>query len=827
MHALSRLLLFALILVSAGSVANMPPPTSPQADPGSFQEATPQSSYRSTLAHGQRLAAQGRYRDAAEAFEAGYRSASAAGDRRAAALFLVNLANARLGLHHYRQAMQDYLEARNLATSNGYEDLARVLAVNLAWLYRVQGAQREAEVVLRQAISGPPSAWPVQALLLLAELRFEQGDVNAAVDLFKQALMRAEQGGDSTFTTDLLEVYGNMLLRAGEQERAREALYAAFRRRKLDGKPVSAFCYRLLAELCLAEGDLQSAERLMSRSFQAAQSGAALTPLWTLFYSRARVRQARGDLEGALADLNEATESIASLRLAYLPAESVRAGASVGLQKVYDLAVEVSASLYRKRRSLQTARLAFELAERSRAIAFREALEEFERIRPHLPAEYFETLRQLSDAENLAFRAGTPETRDRVGQLRLRLTELEAAAGLGAFGQPRSAPGQPRRVTVASVQQVLAPSEALLSFHLGAENAYLWALTRERFEMHSLGPSARLTSLVGDFRRALTAPSAGDTEQAHAVGAELERLLFGRLSREVRRKSDWLLLVDRALFELPFAALPTPGSGERRPYLIERHSLRLVPSAAMLLAGRGEIWRGPLVAVGDPVYNRADRRWSGKHPPRFPLRINGWGAQSGSAELARLAASRREIESAAAAYRRGSAAPILLFGPDASRQRLEQALAQQPAVLHLATHVVPSTENPHVGMIALSLRPDGTLDLIGMEQIAAMAVRPALVVMSGCRSGGGALLAGEGLWGLARAWLRAGALSVAATLWPVPDLSGDLLERFYHYLSAADPSGPPAHPERALRRAQIDMIRSGSWRAQPAHWAAYFVLSRN
>jgi len=827
MHALSRLLLFALILPSVGSVARMAPSTSPQAGPKSVQEAASQHLYGSTMAEGRRLAAQGRYGDAAQIFEVGYRKASAADDRRNAALFLVNLANARLGLHQYRQAMQDYLEARNLAISNGYEDLKRVLAVNLAWLYRVQGAQRAAEVELRRTLSGPTSAWPAQAVLLLAELRFEQGDVRAAADLFKQALIRAEQGGATTLTTDLLEMYGNMLLRAGDLEGAREALLSAFRRRKLSGEPVPAFCYRLLAELRLAEGDLDSAERLMSCAFQAAQTGVALAPLWTLFYSRARVRLARGELEAALEDVKQATESITNLRLAYLPAESVRAGATVGLQKVFDLAVEVSGNLCRQRRSLQTARLAFELAERSRAITLREALEEFERIRPRLPDEYFETLRQLSDAENLAFGADTVEARERVGRLRLKLTELEAAAGLGAFGRPGSAPGQPQSVTAAAVQQALAPSEALLSFYLGAENAYLWALTRERFEMHGLGRSDRITSLVGDFRRALTASSVGEIDQAHRVGADLERLLFGRLSEEVRRKPDWLLLVDRALFELPFAALPIPAAGGRPLYLIERHSLRLVPSAALLLARRGESWRGPLVALGDPVYNQADRRWSGRRPGGLPLRINGWRAQNGGVELARLAASRREIESAAAAYRRSPAAPILLAGPDASRQGLQQALAHEPAVLHLATHVIPSAEDPHVGMIALSLRPDGTLDLVGMEQIAAMAARPALVVMSGCRSGGGALLAGEGLWGLARAWLRAGALSVAATLWPVPDLSGDLLERFYHHLSAAGPPGPPAHPERALQRAQIDMIRSGNWRARPAHWAAYFVMSRN
>ena len=78
---------------------------------------------------------------------------------------------------------------------------------------------------------------------------------------------------------------------------------------------------------------------------------------------------------------------------------------------------------------------------------------------------------------------------------------------------------------------------------------------------------------------------------------------------------------------------------------------------------------------------------------------------------------------------------------------------------------------------------------------------------------------GEGIAGLGRAWLLAGAGSVAATLWPIDDDSGELFQVFYRALG-------PESPEEALRKAQLAMLHSGTWRAQPRYWGAYFVMGR-
>jgi len=76
------------------------------------------------------------------------------------------------------------------------------------------------------------------------------------------------------------------------------------------------------------------------------------------------------------------------------------------------------------------------------------------------------------------------------------------------------------------------------------------------------------------------------------------------------------------------------------------------------------------------------------------------------------------------------------------------------------------------------------------------------------------------LLGLTRAWLVAGARSVIASAWPTPDTNGALFQSLYRHLAAR----PEAGPAEALRAAQLEMIRSGDWRANPRYWGAYFAM---
>lgn len=88
--------------------------------------------------------------------------------------------------------------------------------------------------------------------------------------------------------------------------------------------------------------------------------------------------------------------------------------------------------------------------------------------------------------------------------------------------------------------------------------------------------------------------------------------------------------------------------------------------------------------------------------------------------------------------------------------------------------------------------------------------------MTGCDTGSGDARPGAGLQGLTTAWQMAGASAVLATSWPVRDSRGEILASFYKYLQHL----PAAE---ALRRSQMDMLDSGTWRALPSYWAPYQI----
>jgi CHAT domain-containing protein len=298
-------------------------------------------------------------------------------------------------------------------------------------------------------------------------------------------------------------------------------------------------------------------------------------------------------------------------------------------------------------------------------------------------------------------------------------------------------------------------------------------------------------------------------------------MLLGQLPREVLRRSRWKLVLDNALFGLPFSALTVQGENGRPVYLIQQHALEVLPAALMSPAqqsGGGTVFAG----FGDPVYNRADVRFDVQRAQRETHWSGMFFASAdtpATLELNRLTGSQEEVESCA---RRWGGNQRIMLGGDVSRQQLLQTVRMRPQVLHLALHVIQPQESNQT-QIALGLKPDGAQDLMGPDDIRTLQSDIGIVALSGCSSGRGRVLPAAGVVGLTRAWLQAGAHSVAASLWRVSDDDGFLFRKFYEHLPSRDSARQSAG---ALRAAQLEMLGSADWHADPRYWAAYFIVSR-
>ena len=130
------------------------------------------------------------------------------------------------------------------------------------------------------------------------------------------------------------------------------------------------------------------------------------------------------------------------------------------------------------------------------------------------------------------------------------------------------------------------------------------------------------------------------------------------------------------------------------------------------------------------------------------------------------------------------------------------------------------------GFDQAGLNGAGDSELLGPAEISRWKYPVGLVVLSGCASGTAAALPGAGLMGMTRAWLAAGAQAVASSLWPAPDDSGELFVALYRHLRRLGSDGHPGIEAEALRRAQLEMIRSGTWRSRPSYWAAFFIVGK-
>jgi CHAT domain-containing protein len=157
----------------------------------------------------------------------------------------------------------------------------------------------------------------------------------------------------------------------------------------------------------------------------------------------------------------------------------------------------------------------------------------------------------------------------------------------------------------------------------------------------------------------------------------------------------------------------------------------------------------------------------------------------------------------------------LLLGPAADRTTVE-IQAPQHGILHLATHGVAYSEDPLASFVALATPADGD-GLLTVRRALDLALPADLVTLSACQTGLGKL-SGDGMIGLSRAFLVAGARAVLVSQWSVSDEATALLmESFYqHYL---------AHDNKAiaLQRA-MKTVRNLPEYAHPRYWAAFAVV---
>ena len=355
---------------------------------------------------------------------------------------------------------------------------------------------------------------------------------------------------------------------------------------------------------------------------------------------------------------------------------------------------------------------------------------------------------------------------------------------------------------IAEVQAALSPREALLSFEVWRPeptmeapfregSSWLTVITRGRVEVLALPNADVLEPQIRAWTGLLERRDGSDRGPGARLQEELVRPVLERLPPGIDRL---VIIPDGPLHRLPFDAL-SAGPGE--PYLAERFSVSLVPSAALWLRFRGASRLPPgrilvLADPSDPSARRAVRR---------------------DVLLGALVHARQEAEVALSAFPAGSE---MRTGLPASESFLKSADLRGVSLLHLATHAVTDAQDPERAAVLLapgSPSEDGRLE---PREIGRLDLTGKTVVLAGCETSAGPVFRGEGVMSLARAFFGARATSVVGTLERARDDEASLFfSAFYGALRRGASVGD------AVVAAKRERIRAGS---PPAAWAAVVLL---
>jgi CHAT domain-containing protein len=572
----------------------------------------------------------------------------------------------------------------------------------------------------------------------------------------------------------------------------------------------------------------------------------------------AQVEQKRGNLTQARQTVEQAIGLIESMRT-NTDSQEFRASYFASRQEFFESYIDVLMQMHKQNQDAAFDAVALEVSERARARSLLELLKE-SRAYIRLGVDSLLLARERSLQQRLNARAAaqvgllnrkhTPEQADAAAkEIAAITTEYEEVQAQIRTRSPRyAALTQPQPLGLTEIQQqALDEDTLLLEYALGEKRSYLWLVSHRSIDSYELPPRAEIEAAARRVYEPLTArPKRGTPPdpQLIAQARTLSRMLLGPVAPRLGAKR-LVVVAPGALSYLPFAALPSPED-EKRPAgdyepLVAEHEVVSVPSASVLSIIRretaGRQRAAKLVAVlADPVFESSDPRLSSAkngsssgEPPAAPpadaehselaRAIRTMNFSDARAGFTRLPFSRQEAESIIALTPKATGLKATDF--NASRALALSRQLSQYRILHFATHGLLNSERPELSGLVFSLidregKPqDGFLRL---HEIYNLQLNADLIVLSACETGLGKEIKGEGLIGLTRGFMYAGAPRVVASLWNVDDLAtAELMKLFYQRMLK---DGLPAGA--ALRAAQLELSRQKRW-ASPYFWAG-FVL---
>jgi CHAT domain-containing protein len=333
----------------------------------------------------------------------------------------------------------------------------------------------------------------------------------------------------------------------------------------------------------------------------------------------------------------------------------------------------------------------------------------------------------------------------------------------------------------------------ILVYSLRPKSSYLWVVTPARQQFYQLSGSETIVPLIQLHTKAILA-SKDVLSQPAAAGRSLYNELVEPAQGLIKKGGKVFIVGDEALSGLNFETLQTPG--EDSHYWIEDVTITNAKSLQLLSVKQAEAPQygdRHILLMGDPVYRKD--------------------------EYAELPNATSEIKEVASHF--SSDHRVVLTGAQASPEAYRLSNAGQFSYIHFVAHGTANMTVPLDSAVVLSSnRDDATVYKLYARDILKQNLNADLVTVSACNGSGVRNYSGEGLVGLAWAFLRAGSHHVIGAMWEVSDVSTPLLmDHLYAELAKG------SRPDAALRSAKLAMIHSDGVFRKPLYWAPFQLYS--
>ncbi|MFZ0748784.1 MAG: CHAT domain-containing protein, partial [Pyrinomonadaceae bacterium] len=772
--------------------------------------------------------------------------------RRLAGVF-DSLGETQAALDHYAKGAAIYRERERPVELARMLNASGVLYSSLGDKTRARELHSEALTLARKAQSRQDEA---ASLANLADLHQDQGQTQKARESYHQALTISREIRNRQSEAENLSRLGLLTNSAGNKPEAIKYFEQALAiSNELGARPNGAVTLNNLGVVYERSGESKLALDYFNRALGIFRDIENKAGEAMMLYRVASVQKKLGQIDEARRHITAALEIVETIR-GKIASTDLRSSYFATVQEYYELYIELLMRAHRERPQENFHFMALQASEQARARSLLDLLHEARAdVRQGVDSallarekELLELINGKAAQQQLAF--SDPKKAELAQSLGTEIKRLSEEyetlqAGIRQRNPHYADLSRARPMKLADLQNLLDAHTVLLEYKLGDERSYLWLVSQSKIESLELPPRPEVESLARQFYDSLTernrffkseTPSQRQSrvqvseQKLQSVSARLRQMLLGPLGPSIDGKR-LVVVADGALQYVPFSVLAGADASGLNGNTSASGAIEVLslPSISVLAQLRREKSARPtppraIAIFADPVFESDD--------PRLPVAVRRQVARLDHAlvqsqsdfefgpdgtRLPRLFASREEAKAIAALAPAGTSYAALDF--QANREQALKSDLNQYRVLHFATHGLLNTSRPQFSGIVLSLYDEKGRERDGflrLNQIYNLRLSSELVVLSACSTALGKDVRGEGLIGLTRGFMYAGAPRVIASLWKVDDeATTELMKLFYRNLLQKH---LPA--SAALSAAQAEMRAQPRWRS-PYYWAAF------